>query len=273
MPGTPSSRRRPALLAAAVAIAVAVVIVLLTLRPGATPAAAPSPRPTTSVNASATSTPTPTPTPTSGADAGPVAAVHAPASSTVGAARGASVPVHARPDGPVTTTLPNPQASGAPLVFLVVAQQGDWSEVQLAQRPNGSTGWVATSDLALSSDPYAIVVTRSTNTLDLYRDGEVVHSYPVATGTGGTPTPTGQFALTELLAPTNDGYGPYAYGTTAFSDVLNSFGGGPGQIGLHGTDDASSIGRDASHGCIRMHNADITALAGMLPLGTPIQVR
>ncbi|MEN0101818.1 MAG: L,D-transpeptidase, partial [Curtobacterium sp.] len=77
----------------------------------------------------------------------------------------------------------------------------------------------------------------------------------------------------ELLAPTNDGYGPYAYGTTAFSDVLNSFGGGPGQIGLHGTNDSSSIGSGASHGCVRMHNADITALAKLLPLGTPFQVR
>lgn len=170
-------------------------------------------------------------------------------------------------------TLSNPQQSGAPLVFRVVDRQDGWVRVQLPQRPNGSLGWVRTGAVTLSEDPYAIVVTRAENTLDLYKAGKVVDSYPVATGTGGTPTPTGRFALTELLAPTNAGYGPYAYGTTAFSDVLNSFGGGPGQIGLHGTDDTSSIGTAASHGCIRMHNADITALAELLPLGTPIQVR
>ncbi|WP_281266684.1 L,D-transpeptidase family protein [Curtobacterium sp. 9128] len=179
----------------------------------------------------------------------------------------------AEPDGAVTERLSNPQKSGAPLVLRVVDQRDGWAQVQLAQRPNGSTGWVPTSAVTLSSTPYAIVVTESTNTLDLYKDGSVLHSYPVATGTGGTPTPTGRFALTELLAPTNDGYGPYAYGTTAFSDVLNSFGGGPGQIGLHGTNDSSSIGSGASHGCVRMHNADITALAKLLPLGTPFQVR
>ncbi|HUG51222.1 MAG TPA: L,D-transpeptidase [Terrimesophilobacter sp.] len=41
---------------------------------------------------------------------------------------------------------------------------------------------------------------------------------------------------------------------------------------MHGTEDAASIGRAASHGCIRMSNADITALAALLPLGTPIVI-
>lgn len=41
---------------------------------------------------------------------------------------------------------------------------------------------------------------------------------------------------------------------------------------MHGTDDSSSIGRAASHGCIRLSNEDITYLAGILPLGTPITI-
>ncbi|MDK8171804.1 L,D-transpeptidase [Curtobacterium citreum] len=264
-------RRRATLVAAAVAVVAALLVALVAFGPWSDAdhdgphAAAPSP--------TASTTAAPAPSPAASASTTPPAAVHAPATSTVAAVRGASVRVAARPGGDTTTTLSNPQPSGAPLVFLVVAQQGDWVQVQLAQRPNGSTGWVPSSAVALSADPYALVVTTATNTLDLYRAGKVVHSYPVATGTGGTPTPTGRFALTELLAPTNAGYGPYAYGTTAFSDVLNSFGGGPGQIGLHGTDDASSIGRDTSHGCIRMRNADISTLADLLPLGTPLQVR
>ncbi|MFJ4222497.1 L,D-transpeptidase family protein [Curtobacterium luteum] len=268
MPILPTDpRRRATLIAAAVAVVCAGAVAFVALGPLA---AAPAPSPTRSV-AAPTPTPTTTPGPTRSAD--PVDAVDAPASTTVAAVDGSSVPVSATPGGPATQTLANPQASGAPLVFRVVDRRDGWVEVQLAQRPNGSTGWVPTSAVTLSEDPYAVVVTRSTNTLALYEDGKVVARYPVATGTGGTPSPTGRFALTELLAPTNAGYGPYAYGTTAFSDVLNSFGGGPGQIGLHGTDDASSIGTAASHGCIRMRNADITALAERLPLGTPFQVR
>jgi lipoprotein-anchoring transpeptidase ErfK/SrfK len=94
----------------------------------------------------------------------------------------------------------------------------------------------------------------------------------VATGTGNTPTPHGRFYLTELIKPTNAGYGPYAYGLSAYSDALNSFGGGPGQIGLHGTPEKSSIGHAASHGCIRVTNPTITKLAAILPLGTPVQI-
>ncbi|MCS6568696.1 L,D-transpeptidase family protein [Curtobacterium flaccumfaciens pv. flaccumfaciens] len=268
MPILPTEpRRRATVIAAAVAVVCAGAVAFVALGPLS---AAPAPTPTRSV---AAPTPTPTTTPEPTRSAAPVDAVDAPASTTVAAVTGASVPVSASAGGKATQTLENPQASGAPLVFRVVDQQDGWAEVQLAQRPNGSTGWVPTSAVTLTEDPYAIVVTRSTKTLDLYKDGKVVDSYPVATGTGGTPSPTGRFALTELLAPTNEGYGPYAYGTTAFSDVLNSFGGGPGQIGLHGTEDTSSIGTAASHGCIRLHNADITALAERLPLGTPFQVR
>jgi lipoprotein-anchoring transpeptidase ErfK/SrfK len=278
MPTTPPRpRRRATLVAAAVAVVCAAGIVTVALTTG-TPAAAPSRTPVAAASSAAatpSTTPTPTPAPASPAPttAGPTDAVDAPASTTVASATGASVPVSSAPGGAATSSLANPQASGAPLVLRVVDQRDGWVQVQLAKRPNGSTGWVPTSAVKLSTTPYAIVVTEATNTLDLYEHGKVLHSYTVATGTGGTPTPTGRFALTELLAPTNGGYGPYAYGTTAFSDVLNSFGGGPGQIGLHGTEDASSIGRAASHGCIRMHNADITTLAKTLPLGTPFQVR
>ncbi len=44
------------------------------------------------------------------------------------------------------------------------------------------------------------------------------------------------------------------------------------QIGLHGTADAASIGHSVSHGCIRLTNTDITTLAKLLPLGTPVHI-
>ncbi|MFF7292450.1 L,D-transpeptidase [Microbacterium sp. NPDC008134] len=261
-------RRRTILIVAAAVVVCAAIVVTCVVIFGRGPAVA-EPAPTSSSTPVVTPEPTPTATPTEE----PVADVHAPAESTVAAVIGSEVAVSAELGGAATQSLPNPQLSGAPLVLLVTAQDGEWLQVQLAQRPNGSLGWVRADAVQLSTTSYALVVTTSTNTLDLYEGGELRQSYPAATGTGGTPTPKGQFAITELLAPTNSGYGPYAYGTTAFSDVLNSYGGGPGQIGLHGTDDEGSIGSDASHGCVRMANADITALAQLLPLGTPLQVR
>lgn len=62
------------------------------------------------------------------------------------------------------------------------------------------------------------------------------------------------------------------YGLSGFSNVLTEFNGGDGVIGIHGTNDPSSIGRDVSHGCIRMSNTGITTLAATLPLGTPVEV-
>lgn len=67
-------------------------------------------------------------------------------------------------------------------------------------------------------------------------------------------------------------YGPYAYGLSGFSNVLTEFNGGDGVIGIHGTNDPSSIGRDVSHRCIRMSNTGITTLAAILPLGTPVEI-
>ena len=70
----------------------------------------------------------------------------------------------------------------------------------------------------------------------------------------------------------NTVYGPYAYGLSSHSDALASFDGGDAEIGIHGNNDASVLGHDASHGCIRMDNQAITRLAFLLPLGTPVDV-
>jgi lipoprotein-anchoring transpeptidase ErfK/SrfK len=201
--------------------------------------------------------------------------ISAPVSLGAGTAATATrgnVTVHDSPGGAETARFENPQQSGAPLTFLVVEARGAWLEVHLPQRPNGSTGWISADDVMLHRLEYSLHVSTQQNTLTVRRNDALIETYPVATGTGGTPTPTGKFYLTELIAPTNDGYGPFAFGLSAFSDVLSSFGGGPGQVGLHGTDDAASIGTAASHGCIRLSNEHIAALAAMLPLGTPITI-
>jgi lipoprotein-anchoring transpeptidase ErfK/SrfK len=194
------------------------------------------------------------------------------AAGTSATASGATVTVYASLGGTKKLTLTNPRLSGAPLTFLVVQSSNGWLEVELPDRPNGSRGWIGASQVTLHDLVYSLRVSTEQNTLSLYRLSTLVKTYPAATGTGGTPTPHGSFYLTELLAPTNPGYGPYAFGLSAYSTVLSSFGGGPGQIGLHGTDDAASIGKAVSHGCIRLSNIDITTLATTLPLGTPITV-
>ena len=189
-------------------------------------------------------------------------------------ATGGQVRVHQRPGGAPGSTLTSPVASGAPLTFLVVEQRGDWLEVLLPVRPNGSTGWVLAEDVVVEGVPYRLDVRTAEHALDLYDGDRLVRTYPIGIGKRDTPTPGGTFYLKELLQPPNpDGeYGPYAYGLSGFSTTLDTFAGGEAVIGLHGTNDAASIGSDVSFGCIRLRNADITELAELLPLGTPVRI-
>jgi lipoprotein-anchoring transpeptidase ErfK/SrfK len=93
-------------------------------------------------------------------------------------------------------------------------------------------------------------------------------------GTSDTPTPAATYFTWVLLAPTNSGYGQYAYGLSGFSDVLQTFAGGDARLGIHGTSDASSIGRTVSHGCIRVSDTTVKTMVEKLglPLGVPVKV-
>ncbi len=187
---------------------------------------------------------------------------------------GTRVVVRDAPDGAAIRTLTNPLPSGAPLTLLQVERRGSWLKVLLPVRPNGSTGWVQTSEVDVKGVPYRLDVRTAAHQLDLYDRDRLVKTFPVGIGKSDTPTPGGTFFLKELLQPPNPAgdYGPYAYGLSGFSTTLDSFRGGEAVIGLHGTSDPRSVGRDVSSGCIRLLNADITALAAMLPLGTPVRI-
>jgi hypothetical protein len=162
---------------------------------------------------------------------------------------------------------------GLQRVFLVAGQDGDRLKVLLPVRPNGSVGWVRASDVNAYDVNYWIRVSTAAKQITVGNGNQLVLQEPAAVGTGGTPTPLGTFYLTEVVRPIWQPYlGPYAYATSAYSDVLYSFMGGDGNVGLHGTDAPGSIGRAVSHGCIRMSNGGITKLASMLPLGTPLFV-
>jgi lipoprotein-anchoring transpeptidase ErfK/SrfK len=195
--------------------------------------------------------------------------------SVVATASVASVAVFDAPDAPKSArTLKNPNIDGAPLVFLVDQVQTDWLRVLLPVRPNGSLGWIKTSDVTLSRHNFHIEVRLSDFRIIVTRGGAVVLDAPIGVAKENTPTPGGRYYTTELLKPpsANTVYGAYAYGLSGFSETLQSFNGGPGQIGIHGTNDPSSIGKRVSSGCVRLRNEDITTLAGILPLGVPVEI-
>ena len=63
-------------------------------------------------------------------------------------------------------------------------------------------------------------------------------------------------------------YGPYAIGTSAYAPGLTDWPGG-GVIGIHGTNQPSTIPGRPSHGCIRLQNGEISKLFKLMPIGTP----
>lgn len=198
-----------------------------------------------------------------------------PGESIVATAVRRSVPIYRSPSARRPFThLSNPTAVGAPLVFLVESRGHGWEHVFLPIRPDGAKGWVEDRDVSLAWNPYSLQARLRRHELVLHKNGRVTARFRAAVGRSVLPTPTGRYYLVELLKqPDPHGpYGPYAFGTSAFSKVLYHFGGGPGQIGIHGTDESGSVGRSVSHGCIRVSNRDIVRLAHLLPLGTPVTI-
>jgi len=196
--------------------------------------------------------------------------------SVVARARGrAPVAVFRRPGAARPfRTLAGTTAEGTPLVFLVRAARGAWVHVALPIRPNGATGWVRRTVVTLALNDYRISISLRRHRLAVWRAGRLVGRERIGVGRAVTPTPTGVYYVTKLLRQPNPrgSYGPWAFGISAHSTVLTDFGGGPGEVGIHGTDRPAALGRDVSHGCIRMRNAAIVRLARVLPLGTPVEI-
>jgi hypothetical protein len=165
--------------------------------------------------------------------------------------------------------------NGTQRAFLVRGTRKDWVHVYLPSRPNGSLGWVRSRAVTMYDNRYRIVIRLRAHKLQLWRTRHLLATYPVATGTASTPTPRGLYYIVELLQPDNPGgsYGPYSFGLSAHSNVLKTFAGGDGRVGLHGTNEPGLIGSSVSHGCIRLRNAAVRRLARILPLGTPVYVR
>lgn len=169
-----------------------------------------------------------------------------------------------------------------PLAFLVKSEPKEddceWVEVYLPTRPNGSTAWVKRADIKMEGHVFRIEIFLSDFTLRAYQNEDLLLEAPIATATDNTPTPGGLYYTTELLESLNpnDLYGPYAFGLSGFSDTLDSFNGGEGQLGIHGTNEPHRIGTQVSHGCIRLHNDDITFLAETFGestwLGIPVAI-
>jgi lipoprotein-anchoring transpeptidase ErfK/SrfK len=117
-------------------------------------------------------------------------------------------------------------------------------------------------------------VNRAERKARIFEHGKLKHTYPVIVGRPSLPTPAGSFFVTEIMEDKGEVTGPYALATSDFSNVLQEFDGGPGQIALHGREGLPEpISTASSHGCIRFEAAAITWMAWHLEAGVPVIVR
>ena len=197
-------------------------------------------------------------------------------------ANGATIKIYDAPsDAQPKMELPNPWVydpdypdQTIPQVFLVEKLQGDWTQVLLPVRPNGSTGWVRTADVTISPNPFHVRVELAAHKITVTKEDQTIYTGTVAIGKPSTPTPTGNYYLRILIKTIDPSsvYGPYAYGLSSHSEALDTFAGGDAEIGIHGNNDASVLGSDVTSGCVRMDNDAITNLTKQLPLGTPVDI-
>lgn len=98
--------------------------------------------------------------------------------------------------------------------------------------------------------------------LTVYENGVQAAVFPIASGAAGTPSPLGVFRVGSRFSTEMSGFGTRFLGLTV-----------PwGQYGIHGTNKPSSIGQNASHGCIRLRVKDAEKLYRMIPGGTRVVI-
>ena len=119
-----------------------------------------------------------------------------------------------------------------------------------------------------------VVVSVPHRKLALVEDGKVKKVFPVAVGAEKTPSPTGRFEVKTLVVkPTY--YHPGKVIPAGADNPLGTrwIGLSTKGYGIHGTNVESSVGKAASHGCIRMHRKDLEELFASMQVGDQVEIR
>ena len=132
---------------------------------------------------------------------------------------------------------------------------------------------LATQASCQTASQRLIVVSLEDRKLALVEDGQVWKIYKVAVGKPSTPSPTGTFTIERRVANPvyqHDGKtvqpGPgNPVGTRWMGLNIRGY-------GIHGTNAPKSIGKAASHGCIRMAKADLEELYELVAVGDTVEL-
>src|SRR5579864_5836487 len=142
----------------------------------------------------------------------------------------------------------------------------------------GSSQTIAGTDATVTPTAIAkkrvVLVSIADRKLALLEDGKVVKVYRVAVGSSISPSPSGEFEIVNRITnPTY--YHPHVVIPAGENSPIGTRWVGLNRkgYGIHGTNEPRSIGRAASHGCIRLRNRDVERLYAMLRVGDVVEIR
>jgi hypothetical protein len=199
-------------------------------------------------------------------------AIRPAASFLAGTPRTDSVVLRQRPGGKALATVPARTEYGSWQTVGVARTRGNWVAVISTALPNGVLGWVPRKELTLRRVAWSIDISLSSRTLVLSHNGAVVHRVPVGVGAAGSPTPIGEYVITDHIDPA-------AYGSSGYGCCILALSGhqphppagwSPNRdwrLAIHG----GSTGA-VSAGCVHADEATLRYLMRMTPLGTPVTV-
>ncbi|VBB06822.1 Hypothetical protein LUCI_2059 [Lucifera butyrica] len=127
-------------------------------------------------------------------------------------------------------------------------------EQELAAAPNQPT--------TAPTGKVHIIIKIPARTLEVYNDNNLYKVYKIAVGKSNTPTPIGEWKVVWKDYNWGSGFGTRWMGLNVPWGIY----------GIHGTNNPWSIGRYASHGCIRMRNKDVEELFEWIPVGTSVRI-
>lgn len=151
----------------------------------------------------------------------------------------------------------------------------------LVAKVNVTKPTVTTAEVAEKYPTY-LTLDRSNFTLTLWKNLKKVKSYTVAVGQVGLETPAGTYAIQDKQvdpvwtvpnsAWAGDMAGEVVPGGVPENPLKARWMGIFDGAGIHGTDETSSLGSAASHGCVRMAIPDVIDLYDRVDVGTPIYI-
>lgn len=181
----------------------------------------------------------------------------------------------AKPGGKRIRTLASKTEWGNPRVVPIVEQRGDWLRVLVSDLPNGRSGWIARQGTQVGGNDFKITVDIAKRHITVTQAGKVVRRITAAVGEQGTPTPTGEFAVTDRINFTDQGsvYGCCALALSAHQTRTAPGWTGSDRVAIHATPSKGSIGNAATNGCMRVADDDASWLMTTIPMGTIVTIR